>query len=87
MRRSSSVVLAVFAVFAVFASMLLAAPASGSPAPDGDRGGCAAFGANVASLATTLGGDFGATAASVATSGPRAFPTLVVQPEQAALCD
>ena len=49
-------------------------------------GGCAAFGANVADLAMTLRVDFGATASSVATSTPGAFPDLVVAPEQAALC-
>jgi hypothetical protein len=81
MRRLSCVVLA------VVASTLLAAPASGAPAAHGDRDGCAAFGRNVASLAATLGRDFGANASSVATSGPRAFPTLVVRPEKAALCD
>ena len=64
-------------------TVLLAAPASAAP-PTG--GGCQAFGANVASLGQSLGGQFGATAAGVATSGPQAFPTLVVFREQAALC-
>ena len=51
------------------------------------HGSCAAFGANVADLATTLGPAFGATASGVASSGPAAFPTLVVAPEQADLCE
>ena len=51
------------------------------------QGGCKAFGQNVAGLATALGPVFGATASTVATSGPGAFPRLVVHPEQAALCD
>jgi hypothetical protein len=49
-------------------------------------GGCRAFGANVAGLAQALGADFGATASGFASSSPAAFPTLVVMPEQAALC-
>lgn len=70
---------------AVAAGVAVAAPAAAAPVPGGS-GGCAAFGANVASLATTLGGQFGAVASSVASSGPRAFPTVVVGPEQLALC-
>ena len=49
-------------------------------------GGCQAFGGNVAGLAQTLGADFGATASGLASSAPAAFPTMVVMPEQAALC-
>ncbi|RFU21166.1 hypothetical protein [Geodermatophilus marinus] len=63
-----------------------AATASAAPAPP-PPGGCQAFGAHVASLATSLGGDFGATASSAATSGPLAFPTIVVGPEQEEFCD
>lgn len=62
-----------------------AAEASAQPGPG--HGSCAAFGGNVAFLATSLGPAFGATASTVASSGPRAFPTLVVGPEQAALCE
>ena len=73
---------------AALASSLLLGVATGSagaqPAPD--HGSCAAFGANVAGLAQALGGDFGATASSVARSGPAAFPNVVVYPEQAAFC-
>lgn len=72
-------------VVAAFLSMLAAA----GPANATDHeppGGCAAFGANVATLATTLRSDFGATASSVASSQPQAFPTVVVFPEQAELC-
>jgi len=60
-----------------------ATPASAS---ETRPGGCAAFGDNVATLATTLGEDFGATASSVASSAPGAFPTMVVHAEQAELC-
>ena len=52
-----------------------------------EHGSCAAFGSNVAGLATTLGPLFGATASGVASSGPAAFPTLVVAPEQANFCE
>jgi len=52
-----------------------------------EHGSCAAFGANVASLATTLGPIFGSTASVVASSTPGAFPTLVVAPEQEAFCE
>ena len=78
MRMSTtSTILAVGAV-------VLTSPAAAAQAPA--HGSCAAFGGNVASLATTLGPVFGATASGVASSGPAAFPTLVVRPEQAALC-
>jgi hypothetical protein len=62
-----------------------AAEASAQPGPG--HASCAEFGGNVAFLATSLGSDFGATASTVASSGPRAVPTLVVGPEQAALCE
>jgi hypothetical protein len=62
-----------------------AAGASAQPGPG--HTSCAEFGGNVAFLATSLGPVFGATASSVASSGPRAFPTLVVGPEQTALCE
>jgi hypothetical protein len=71
---------------AIAACLVATTPAHAGP-PSGGGGGCAAFGVNVATLATTLGGQFGVTAASVATSGPKAFPAPVVRPEQAALCD
>ena len=62
---------------------LIAAPAAGAvPASSG----CRAFGINVAGLAQDLGADFGATASGVARRFPAAFPTLVVVPEQQALC-
>ncbi|HET6627044.1 MAG TPA: hypothetical protein VFG63_11715 [Nocardioidaceae bacterium] len=76
--RRAAVVVAV-----VLAGLAVSGPASASPP---EPAGCAAFGANVATLATTLGGAFGATASSVASSAPGAFPTLVVHAEQAALC-
>ena len=62
-----------------------AAEASGQPEPG--HASCAEFGANVASLATSLGPVFGATASTVASSGPQVFPTVIVGPEQAALCE
>jgi hypothetical protein len=61
------------------------APAIGQPVPD--HASCAPFGANVAGLAQALGGDFGATASTVASSGPGVFPQAVVRPEQGALCE
>lgn len=66
-------------------ALLLAAPAAPAQAPA--HGSCAAFGANVAGLAQALGPEFGATASSVASSAPGAFPALVVHPEQAAFCE
>ncbi|WP_336032744.1 hypothetical protein [Geodermatophilus sp. FMUSA9-8] len=69
-------------VVAGTAGLLALAPGVAAAAP----GGCKAFGQNVAGLAQTLGPAFGATASTVATSGPGAFPTLVVHPEQQALC-
>jgi hypothetical protein len=62
-----------------------AAQASAQPEPG--HSSCAAFGDNVAFLATSLGPVFGATASGVASSGPKAFPTFVVGPEQARLCE
>jgi len=70
-------------VVAFVASLVVAAPAAAVPR---SSGGCAAFGGNVAGLATALGADFGAAASSVATLRPQAFPDLVVHPEQSALC-
>lgn len=66
-------------------AILLTAPGAAAQAPE--HGSCAEFGGNVAGLATTLGPIFGATASGVASSGPAAFPTLVVAPEQAAFCE
>ena len=68
------------------AVLALATPAAHADPPTG-HGSCAAFGANVATLATTLGPVFGATASGVASSAPGAFPAFVVHPEQAALCE
>jgi hypothetical protein len=70
---------------AVAGSMLtlLALPASAEPRT---QGGCQAFGRQVALLGQTLDREFGATASGVARSGPQALPTVVVFPEQAALC-
>jgi hypothetical protein len=76
--RTISTIVAVGAVALTPTAAAAQAPAHGS---------CAAFGANVAGLARTLGPAFGATASGVASSGPAAFPTLVVAPEQAALCE
>jgi hypothetical protein len=66
-------------------AVALTSPVAAAQAPD--HSSCAAFGSNVAGLATTLGPVFGDTASGVASSGPAAFPTLVVAPEQAALCE
>ena len=77
--RSMPVVIAV----TVGGLLLTAAPAAADPATDG---GCQRFGANVASLGQNLGPVFGATASGAARAFPQAFPTLVVFPEQQALC-
>ena len=66
-------------------ALMVTSPVAAAQAPA--HGSCAAFGGNVAGLATTLGPVFGATASGVASSGPAAFPTLVVAPEQAAFCE
>ena len=68
-------------------SLLGAVPASSLAQPVPDHASCDAFGAHVATLAQTLGGDFGQTASTVASSAPGVFPQAVVQPEQTALCD
>jgi hypothetical protein len=68
-------------------SLLAVAPSSNAAQPVPDHASCAAFGANVSMLARTLGPDFGATASTVASSGPGVFPEAVVRPEQAALCE
>lgn len=73
-RRRTTLTLAVAAALAV------GAPAAADP------GGCQAFGQNVGDLAQMLGGAFGDAASTVASSAPQAFPTLVVHPEQDALC-
>ena len=67
------------------AALALTAPASAQP-PTQPPGGCQAFGQNVAGLATALGGDFGAAASGAASSQPGGIVTLVVAPEQTALC-
>lgn len=74
---------AIIAAAGTLTTLIAAAPASAEPPT---AGGCAAFGQHVAGLATDLGAAFGATASSVATIGPRAFPTLVVHPEQERFC-
>ena len=66
-------------------AVALTSPVAAAQAPD--HGSCAAFGGNVAGLASTLGPLFGATASGVASSAPAAFPTLVVAPEQANFCE
>ena len=76
--RTISTILAVGAV-------ALTSPMAAAQAPE--HGSCAAFGGNVAGLATTLGPFFGAAASGVASSAPAAFPTLVVAPEQANFCE
>ena len=86
MRRISTPAATVPFVACVLAVAGLTGPAVAAP-PVPDHGSCAAFGENVAGLAQTLGGDFGATASSVARSGAGAFPALVVHPEQATLCE
>ena len=52
-------------------ALALTSPAADAQAPE--HGSCAAFGGNVAGLATSLGPIFGATASGVATSGPAAM--------------
>jgi hypothetical protein len=80
MRKATFAVTVAVGAFAVGAH-----EASAQPEP-GHRS-CAAFGANVASLANTLGPAFGEAASTVASSSPRAFPTIVVGPEQEAFCE
>ena len=70
-------------MLAIGAVVLASSTASAQAA---EHGSCAAFGGNVAGLATSLGPVFGGTASGVASSGPAAFPTLVVAPEQANFC-
>jgi hypothetical protein len=67
------------------ATLGITTPVAAAQAPE--HGSCAAFGANVAGLATALGPIFGSTASGVASSAPGAFPTLVVGPEQEAFCE
>ena len=69
------------------ATVLLVAPATAAAADHG-TGGCRAFGQGVSYLATTEypKGEFGGNARTVATSGPRAFPTVIVHPEQDDAC-
>lgn len=74
---------AIIAAAGMLTTLIAAAPASAEPPTPG---GCAAFGENVAMLATTLGPAFGATASGVASSGKQAFPTFVVHPEQERFC-
>jgi hypothetical protein len=73
-----------FSLAALTVAALAVTPAAHAAARS--DGGCAAFGANVSGLATTLGPVFGATASGVAASAPGAFPDLVVHAEQDALC-
>ena len=73
-------------VAAIAVGMLCPLMAAQSVGAQPTSAGCQAFGNNVAGLARTLGGEFGASASSVATRFPKAFPTLVVKPEQATLC-
>lgn len=74
------------AVLAVAAGTLAVTTTSATAAPPSGSAGCAAFGANVSALAGALGPQFGGNASGVATSGPGAFPELVVRPEKDALC-
>ncbi|MGY2065601.1 hypothetical protein [Blastococcus sp. SYSU DS0619] len=69
------------------ATVLLVAPTAAASADPGS-GGCKAFGQSVSSLANTVfpRGEFGENARMVATSGPGAFPAVVVFPEQDAAC-
>lgn len=73
------------ALLAATASLTLLIVMASSPATASGRG-CRAFGQNVASLAQSLGPQFGANASGAATSGPGAFVDLVVRPEQERLC-
>ncbi|GGI03303.1 hypothetical protein [Egicoccus halophilus] len=81
MHRRRAVIALTAGVLALIPMAAHAAPPAHAPGP-----GCAAFGGNVAGLATQLGAVFGQTASGVATSGPGAFPGLVVGPEMDALC-
>ena len=78
MRRTAA------ALVLALASMAVAGPAQAADPPS--RGGCKAFGQNVASLGRDLGPLFGETASGVAKSGPGAFPKNVVKPEQEKFC-
>ena len=71
-------------VVAGTAGLLVLAPGVASAAPGAP--GCKAFGQNVSDLARSPDVDFGATASGVASSGPGAFPTSVVRPEQERFC-
>lgn len=74
-------------VLTVGAGGLMAlAPVMAASAASESRG-CQDFGQNVAGLAQNLGPEFGAIASGVASWNPGAFPTVVVHPEQEALCD
>lgn len=77
---------AILTIAGVGAALGLSAPAPAQE-PGPGHTSCAEFGGNVAFLATSLGPVFGATASGVASSAPGAFPTLVVGPEQARLCE
>lgn len=76
---------AILTIASVGAALGLSGQASAQPEPG--HASCAEFGDNVAFLATSLGPVFGATASGVASSGPQAFPTVVVGPEQAVHCE
>ncbi|CCG01953.1 hypothetical protein [Blastococcus saxobsidens] len=73
-------------IIAAAAGSLTVAPATSAIAAP-DSGGCREFGQFVSFLATKLGAEFGATAATSATAGPRAFPERVVMPEQDRECE
>jgi hypothetical protein len=77
---------AILTIAGVGAALGVSAPAPAQE-PGPGHTSCAEFGGNVAFLATSLGPVFGATASGVASSAPGAFPTLVVGPEQAGLCE
>jgi hypothetical protein len=70
------------------ATVLAVAPLTAAGAAPGS-GGCKAFGQSVSTLANTVfpKGEFGANASFVAsTLGPKAFPTVIVKPEQDIAC-
>ena len=74
-------------LIAVVTGWALASTANaGAQPPAQPRGGCAAFGQNVAGLAQGLGSGFGAAASAAARLQPGGIVTLVVAPEQAELC-
>jgi hypothetical protein len=79
MRTTLTIAAVTIGVFAV-------PPAVAAQPPTQPPGGCREFGQNVAGLAQSLGGDFGAAASGAARLEPGGIVTFVIAPEQAGLC-